>query len=255
MTDPRIDAAARADYNLTHGLAPHAETHWDELPDMHRAGPLARAGILVAAIDAADDRIRLTLPQFHAIRADAIGDMSRHLHRHFKPGQLAAAQAAGIPESIEEYRAGLAGQHLEPVNFEEAMGSLIRERLSASLRTTADFFDHASMEQITCGMRELDISPLVSPQFQRRFIQGCAGWLRNRADELEEETRIPYRRVNTRSVIDEDRHSALLGALGRVVARANRLATIGQPAPSFIMTENLVEAVESTGAVLPVDDN
>lgn len=253
MTSARIEAAARADYNLGCGLAPDAESNWDELPDKLRAGPLARAGILVAAIDAADDRIRLTLPEFNDIRADAVGDLNRHLHQHYSPEQLAAAQDAGIPDTIEAYRVGLADRYLEPVNFEEAMGSLIRERLGASLRSTAEFFDHASLEQITCEMRDLDLSPLVSPQFQRRFIQGCSGWLRTRADELAEETRIPYRRVDTRPVIDEDRHTALLSALAQAVARANRIAETHDSTTSFIMTDRLVEVIQGVGVTLPTE--
>ena len=125
-TNPRIEAVARAEYNLRCGLAPDAESNWDELPDKHRAEPLARAAIFVAAMDAADDRVRLTLPEFHALKSDAISDLNIHLFSHLGKDQLAAGSA--VTDAIEEYRASAADRYIEPVNHEAAMKSLIRER-------------------------------------------------------------------------------------------------------------------------------
>lgn len=247
---PRVRAAARVVFNTAHDYDPTDTEAWGGLSFKAKQPYIDRAAVLVAAIDAADDRIRLTLPQFHAIKAQTVSDLSVDLHSRF--GSDRAAE--DVLDMVATVRAGYGDQYLEPVNFDEAMGSLIRERLSASLRSTADFFDHASLEQIKSNMGDLDLSPLVSPQFQRRFIQGCAGWLRTRADELAEESRIPYRRVDTRPVIDEDRHTALLGALARVVARANRIAETHKSSTSFVMTDRLVEEIESAGAVLPEGD-
>ncbi|WP_230854507.1 hypothetical protein [Arthrobacter terrae] len=246
----RTEAAARTEYNLAQGLEPNDETSWNELGGQPRATALARAAVLIAAIDAADDRIRLTIPEFHAIKADAIGDLSHALHRDWDADQLTSAQAAGVPDCMEAFRSKLAGSHLEPANHESAMASLISERTAAALRSTADTFDYASLADVTADM---DIDPGVSPRFMRIMIRGCADWLRTRADELDAGTRIPYYRVNTRAVIDEDRHTALLGALGRVVDRADRLTNTGLITASFILTEHLVEAIEAVGATIPTE--
>lgn len=246
----RIEAAARAEYNLRCGLEPDAESGWDELGGQPRAEALARATALVAAIDAADNRVRLTLPEFHAIRADAVHDLSYALHGSWDDEQRAAAQAAGIPEFLGEYQNKLADHYLEPLNHEAAMASLILERTAAALRSTADGFDHASLSDVTGAM---EIDPGVSPRFKRIMIRGCADWLRTRAEELETETRTPYFRVNTRAVIDEDRHTALLRALGQVIDRSFRLASNDRIESSFIMTDRLVQAIEGVGATIPTE--
>ncbi|HEX9088224.1 MAG TPA: hypothetical protein VF867_11915 [Arthrobacter sp.] len=244
-TSPRVRAAARVVFNTAHDYDPADTEAWGELSLKAQQPYIDRGAGLVAAIDAADDRIRLTLPQFHAIKAQTVSDLSIDLHSRFGADRA----AEDVLDMVATVRAGYGEQYVEPVNFEEAMGSLIRERLSASLRSTADFFDHASLDQIKSDMRGLDLSPLVSPQFQRRFIQGCAGWLRTRAEELAEETRIPYRRVDTRAIIDEDRHTAVLGVIGRLVRRANSLAQRdGMDRSSFIMTDMLVEELGRAGA-------
>jgi hypothetical protein len=247
MTDARIDAVARADYNLSCGLAPEDESSWDTLGGKRRAESLARAELLVAAMDAADDRVRLTLPEFHAIKAETISDLSIDLHSRF--GTDPAAQ--DILDFVAQQRAAYGDRYLEPVNHEAAMASLIRERTVLALHSTADSFDRASLESITSEMRDLEISPLVSPQFQRRFIQGCAQWLRTRADELDAEGKTLYYRVDTRTVIDQDRHTAVLNAVGRVVRRSRALAAQDRMTNAFIMTADLVEAVNQVGAVLP----
>jgi len=250
MTNPRIEAAARAAHNLIHGLEPGDESSWNERGGPYRAEALSRAAALVAAIDAADDRIRLTLPEFHAIREDAVSDLNRALHRDWNDDQRAAAQEAGVPEYIEEYRTKLEGHYLEPANHETAMASLIRERTAAALRSTADAFDHASLSDITADM---DIDPGVSPRFKRIMIRGCADWLRNRADELDAGTRTPYIRVNNRAVIHEDRRTALLGALGRTIDRSKRLSGSDRMAAHFVMTDHLVNVIEGVGATIPTE--
>jgi hypothetical protein len=247
MTDARIEAVARADYNLSRGLAPEDESSWDTLGGKRRAESLARAELLVAAMDAADDRVRLTLPEFHAIKAETVSDLSIDLHSRF--GTDPAAQ--DVLDFVAQQRAAYGDRYLEPVNYEAAMASLIRERTVLALHSTADSFDRASLESITSEMRDLEISPLVSPQFQRRFIQGCAQWLRNRADELDAEGKTLYYRVDTRPVIDQDRHTAVLNAVGRVVRRSRALAAQDRMTNAFIMTADLVEAVNQVGAVLP----
>lgn len=247
MTSARIEAAARADFNLSRGLEA-GDPAWDEIHGDTRAQSLARGAAIVAAIDAADERIRLTLPEFHAIKVDTILDLSHALHLSWDAESRMAAQAAGVPEFLEEYRTRLADRYIEPANHEAAMASLIRERLAAALRATADSFDHASLTDITGAM---DIPPGVSPRYKRIMISGCADWLRNRADDLDAEGRIPYYRVDTRAVIDQDRLEALLGALGHVVDRSQRLRALGKEGPAFIMTDRLVEAIEGVGATLP----
>ncbi|WP_422759178.1 hypothetical protein [Paenarthrobacter sp. C1] len=251
MTSARIEAAARADYNLSHGLEADDETRWNELGVQPRAAAIARATALVAAIDAADDRVRLTMPEFNAIKADAVHDLNSALHRSWDAESRTAAQAAGVPDFIHDYATRLGDHYVEPVNHEAAMSSLVRERLAAALRTTADHFDHASLEDITGAM---DLNASVPPRFKRLMIRGCADWLRSRADELDEEKRTPYYRVNTRAVIDLDRHTALLGALGRTISRSKKMAATDRITTPFIMTDVLVGAIESTGAVLPAEE-
>ncbi|MET4143893.1 hypothetical protein [Arthrobacter sp. UYCo732] len=249
MTNARVEAAARADFNLSRGLAAD-DSSWDEISGPTRDQALARAETLLAAIDAADDRVRLTLPEFHAIRADTARDLSMSLHSSWDADQRAAAQAAGVPEFIQDYTAKFEDHYVEPANHEAAMASLIRERLAAALRTTADHFDHASLSDIAADM---DLDPGVSPRFKRIMIRGCAEWLRTRADELNEGSRTPYYRVNTRAVIDEDCHAALLRALAEVINRSFRLASIGKIESSFIMTDRLIDAIEGAGATIPTE--
>lgn len=250
MTSARVEAAARIDFNLSRGLEPEATAEWEELGGRTRAQALSRAAVMVAAIDAVDDRVRLTFPEFHSIKAEAIYDLSFSMHQDWNDDQRTAAQTAGIPEYIEAYRAKLDQQYLDPINHEAAMASLIRERTAAALRSTADGFDHASLSDITADM---DIDAGVPPRFKRVMINGCADWLRRQADDLDEGGRLPYFRVDTRVVIDQDRHTALLRALSATIGRANRMASTDRISTSFIMTDNLVEAIEGVGATLPVE--
>jgi hypothetical protein len=247
----RIEAAARAEYNLSHGLEPGDEASWNELGGQPRAAALARATAMVAAIDAADDRVRLTMPEFHAIEANAVRNLSYALHQGWSDDQRAAAAAAGVPEYIHAYTARLDEQYLEPANHEAAMASLVRERLAAALRSTAEWFEHASLSDI---LAETDIDPAVPARFKRIMIRGCADWLTTRANELDEGGRVPYYRVNNRAVIDQDRHTAVLRAVAQVVDRSVRLARTDRMASAFIMTDRLVEAVESVGATLPTEE-
>lgn len=247
MSTARIEAAARADYNLSHGLEAESNA-WDEISGPTREQGLARAATLVEAIDAADDRVRLTLPEFHAIKADAVRDLSMSLHGSWDKDQHAAAQAAGVPEFLQAYTAKFDDHYIEPVNHEAAMASLIRERLAEALRTTAEWFDHASLSEI---LVETDIDPAVPARFKRILIRGCAEWLRTRAVDLDSGSRVPYYRVNTRAVIDEDRHTALLRAVGQIVDRSFRLAQTDRITTPFIITDRLVEAIESVGATVP----
>lgn len=244
----RIEAAARADYNLTHGLEPGDETSWSEVGGQPRAAALARATALIAAIDAVDDRVRLTMPEFHAIEANAVRNLSYALHQDWSADQRAAAEAAGVPEYIHAYTTRLDDGYLEPVNHEAAMASLVRERLAAALRSTAEWFEHASLSEI---LVETDIDPAVPARFKRIMVRGCANWLTTRADQIDDGGRLPYYRVNNRAVIDQDRHTALLGVLGRAVERANRIAETHGSNTSFIMTDRLVEVIEGVGATLP----
>jgi hypothetical protein len=246
VTSARIEAAARAEYNLTHGLEVD-DAGWDEIGGQPRAEALARATVLVAAIDAADDRIRLTMPEFLDIKAQTVSDLSIDLYaRHgVDPGAKEALA------TVDEMRAVYADRYLDPINHEAAMASLIRERLAASLRDTADSFDNASIQDITAGF---NFEHGMVPRSIRKVIQGCADWLRTRADDLDSGTRTPYIRVNTGAVIDEDRHAALLRALSDVIDRANRLATTDRITTSFIMTDMLVEAIEGVGATLSTEE-
>ncbi|QOT19592.1 hypothetical protein [Paenarthrobacter sp. YJN-5] len=252
MTSARIEAAARADYNLSHGLEADDETSWNELGGQPRAAAIARATALVAAIDAADDRVRLTMPEFNAIKADAIYDVNMALLMSWDAESRAAAEAAGVPEFIDQYRARLSDGYLEPLNHEAAMASLVRERTAAAMRSLAEWFDSASLEDIT-GAMDLDAS--VTPRFKRIMIRGCADWLRTRADDLDSgNRRVPYYRVNTRAVIDQDQQTALLRTLAQVIDRSKRLASTDRITTPFIMTDMLVNAIESTGAVLPAEN-
>lgn len=189
-THARILAAAVHLYEARTGLL------WDDLPaGVERWGLLTEAGRFVKAVDAADDRIRLTLPEFNAIRSDALYNLSSDLHLKFgRDGQLDAIRATGVTDYIEEQRQALNDRHNDPKNSDEAMESLIRERVAAELESVADSLDHSSLEDITRGL-DIDRIPGTPARFKRRMIAGCADWLRNRAtDILDERVRL-YGRV------------------------------------------------------------
>lgn len=241
-TSPRILAAASTLFNVDAGFAPDDRSEWDAAPLKVQQGFIERAVVLVAAIDANDDRIRLTLPQFLNIKAQTVSDLSIDLHsRH---GADPAAQ--GVLATVEQIRASYGDRYLDPVNHEEAMASLIRERLAKELHSIADSFDAASLQDITDGF---DFDHGMTPRTLRLVIHGCADWLRTRAEDLDDGPRRPYRRVDTLAVIDEDRHASVLGVISRLVLRANNLATRDRRnTPSFIMTKDLVEHLEAVGA-------
>lgn len=241
-TSPRILAAARAVFNVESELNPTDSEAWGELSLKAQQAYAARAAVLVSAIDATDDRVRLTLPQFLNIKAQTVSDLSIDLHsRH---GSDPAAQ--DVLTTVEIIRANYGDRYIDPVDHEAAMASLVQERLAAALRDTADSFDAASLDQITAGF---SFEHGMTPRTIRRVIQGCADWLRTRADDLDAEPRRPYRRVDTRAIIDEDRHTAVLGVIGRLVRRANSIAQRdGMDRSSFIMTDMLVEELGRAGA-------
>jgi hypothetical protein len=246
-TSPRILAAARAVFNVERELDPADTEAWDELSLKARQTYVDRAAVLVAAIDATDDRVRLTLPQFLNIKAQTVSDLSIDLHsRHG-----ADPAAAEVLTTVEIIRANYGDRYIDPVDHEAAMASLIQERLAAALRATADSFDAASLQEITAGF-DFD---RMTPRTLRQVIRGCADWLRTRADDLDAEPRRPYRRVDTRAIIDEDRHTAVLGAIGRIVCRSRALAAQGRMTNAFIMTADLVEALEQVGAGLPKEED
>lgn len=222
--DPRVQAAAQA----LHALEP---------------GTFAeQAAAVVAAIDAADDRIRLTMPQFNGLKAETVSDLSRSLYSRFgkDPG------AKEVLAFVDEQQARYGDTYIEPVDHETAMASLIQERLALALRSTADRFDAASLDDITAGF---DFEHGMTPRTLRKVIQGCADWLRTRADDLEAQPRRPYRRVNIRAVIDEDRHAAVLGVIGRLVRRSRSLAERDtRDLTPYIMTDMLVEELDRVGA-------
>lgn len=189
-TNARILAAAGHLYEARTGLL------WDALPaGQERGDVIAKATRLVQTIDAADDRIRLTLPEFNAIKAEALSDLNSNLHLKFsRGGQLPAIQATGVTDFIDEQRQALIDRHRDPKNSDEAMVSLVRERVAAELESVADSLDHASLDDITAGL-DIDRIPGTPARFKRRMIAGCADWLRTRAtDILEEKVRL-YGRV------------------------------------------------------------
>lgn len=222
--DPRVQAAAQA----LHALEP---------------GTFAeQAAAIVAAIDAADDRIRLTMPQFNGIKAETVSNLCTDLYSRFGGDPGAKAALAFVDEQQAQY----GDRYIEPIDHETAMASLIQERLALAMRSTADRFDAASLEDITAGF---DFEHGMRPRTLRKVIQGCADWLRTRADDLDAEPRRPYRRVNIRAVIDEDRHTAVLGVLGRLVRRSRAIAERdGRDLAPYIMTDMLVEELDRVGA-------
>ena len=186
----RVLAAATHLYRVREGLALEDLAVGREYYDL-----IDEATRLVQAIDAADDRIRLTLPEFNAIKAEALSDLNSNLHFKFgREGQLDAIRATGVTDYIDEQRQALIDRHRDPKNADEAMESLIRERVAAELAEVANSLDHASLDVITAGL-DIDREPGVPPRFKRRMIAGCADWLRTRGtDILEERVRL-YGRV------------------------------------------------------------
>lgn len=242
-TDPRIEAAARVIFNTSHDYDPTDTEAWESLSTLHQKGYVKRGTVFVAALDAADDRVRLTMDQFLDIKAQTVSDLSIDLHsRH---GSDPGAQA--VLASVAEVRAALGDRFLDPVDVETAMDSLIQERLAIALRATADSFDRASLQDVTDGF---DFDHGMAPRTLRKVISGCADWLRNQADELDAAPRRPYRRVDKRAIIDEDRLTAVLGAIGRLVRRSKALADQDRHKNPFIMTDMLVEALEGVGATI-----
>lgn len=241
--NPRILAVARTLFNLDAELDPADTGTWESLGESARRHFIDRASVIVAAADAADDRVRLTMDQFLDIKAQTVSDLSIDLHsRH---GSDPGAQA--VLASVAEVRAALGDRFLDPVDVETAMASLIQERLAIALRATADSFDRASLQDVTHGF---DFDHGMAPRTLRKVISGCADWLRNQADELDDAPRRPYRRVDKRAIIDEDRLTAVLGAVGRLVSRSKALADQDRHKNPFIMTDMLVEALEGVGATI-----
>lgn len=241
--DPRVLAAARVIFNTSHGYDPADTEAWDSLSTNAQRPYVDRAAVMVSALDAADDRVRLTMDQFLAIKAQTVSDLSIDLHsRH---GSDPGAQA--VLASVAGARAALGDRFLDPVDVETAMDSLIQERLAIALRATADSFDRACLQDVTGGF---DFDHGMAPRTLRKVISGCADWLRNHADELDDAPRRPYRRVDKKAIIDEDRLTAVLGVIGRLVRRSKALADQDRHKNPFIMTDMLVEALEGVGATI-----
>jgi hypothetical protein len=182
------------------------------------------------------------MPEFNAIKAHAVSDLSMDLRVRF---------GADLPTDISAYmqeRLAACDRYIEPVNHEAAMESLILERLAAALNRTADFFDAASLDSITCDM---DLEPNVPPRLKRRMINGCADWLRDHARELTANRARPYYRVNRQAVIDQDRHEAVLRVVGQLIERATDIASMDGRSYAFLMAADLKKALEDVGAVLP----
>lgn len=243
MHDARHRAAARVLFNVEHGYDPEDIEGWGEVSLKKQEECLAKVAALIPALDAADDRIRLTMPEFNGLKAQALRDIRTDLYARF--GSDLQPEVAGY---LEE-RSGDYERFIEPINHEQAMESLIRERLAAALNRTADFFDAASLDSI---MADMDLEADVPPRFKRRLINGCADWLRNHATELTTTRYRPYYRINTRTMIDEDRHEAVLRTVGELIQRAETLAKQdGRSISAFLMAADLKKAVEGVGAVIP----
>lgn len=198
MPEPTVPdhLKARALVAASHLSEARTGMPWSDLPaGQEKWDLLIEAGRLVKAVDAADDRIRLTLPEFNAIKAETLSDLNSNLHLKFgRGGQLPAIQATGVTDFIDEQRQALIDRHREPKNSDEAMESLIRERVAAELESVADSLDHASLDDVTAGL-DIDRIPGTPARFKRRMIAGCADWLRTRAaDILAEKVRL-YGRV------------------------------------------------------------
>jgi hypothetical protein len=242
MSNPRHHAAARTLFNVEHGYAPDDTEGWGSARLVTQQEYITKAAVLVPALDAADDRIRLTMPEFNAIKAQALRDITTDLYARFGSG-LQAEVASYLEERRGDYE-----RFIEPVNHEQAMESLILERLAAALNRTADFFDAASLDSITC---EMDLDAEVPPRFKRRMINGCADWLRDHARELTANRARPYYRVNTRAVIDQDRYEASLRVVGQLIQRAKDIASLDGRHYAFLMADDLQKALEDVGAVIP----
>lgn len=244
MHDARHREAARVLFNVECGYDPEDTEGWGAVSLKTQKAYLAKAAALIPALDAADDRIRLTMPEFNGLKSQTLRDIRTDLYARF--GSNLQPEVAGY---LEE-RSGDYERFMEPVNHEQAMESLIRERLAAALNRTADFFDAASLDSI---MTDMDLETDVPARFKRRMINGCADWLRNHATELTVNNRHrPYYRVNTRTVIDEDRHEAVLRTVGELIQRAETLAKRdGRTLSAFLMAADLKKALEGVGAVIP----
>lgn len=242
LSDARHRAAARTLFNVDHGYAPEDTDAWGSTSLKVQQEYLARAEVLLPALDAADSRIRLSMPDFNAIMAQTVSDLSIDLRARFG-ADLPAEVAAFIDDRQEAY-----DHFLEPANHEQAMESLVLERLAAALNRTADFFDAASLDSITY---EMDFETPLPPRIQRKMINGCAEWLREHARELTSVRARPYYRVNTQAVIDQDRHEAVLRVVGELITRAESIASADGRHAAFLMAADLKKALEDVGASVP----
>ena len=244
MTDPRIEAAARTDYELETGFS------WGDLP----AGPerelrLGRAAAVVEAADAADDRIRLTLPEYNSIGAGAVYDLGRDLRRCFDDAQYAEVEYAGVFALVEQQAASLSDRFVEPPNVHEAMASLIQERVAGELTRIAAHLDGASLSDVAPEVEALPAERTA--RVRRRVVNGCADWLRGRALELRTGRTRLYARVDTGLAVDEDRLTALLNAVQAEIDRAELMERDTSGAiPAYILADRLRDAVD---AVTPVE--
>jgi hypothetical protein len=236
MTESRLEALARTLFNAAYDYPADDHEGWDAAPANVRNPFLVKAEPALQAVDAADDRVRLTMPQFLDIKAQTVSDLSIDLHsRHGGD-----AGAKDVLETVENVRANYADRFLPPIDPETAMASLVQERLAIALRATADSFDRASLQDITAGFT---FEHGMTPRTIRKVISGCADWLRTHADDLDAEPRRPYRRVDRRAVIDEDRYTALRRSLERIVRRSRALAEQDRVHAPFIMTADIEEAL------------
>jgi hypothetical protein len=239
MPDARHHSAARILFNTEHGYDPEDAEAWGEVSLATQKPFLAKAAALLPALDAADNRVRLSMPDFNAIKAQTVSDLSIDLHARFGT-DLPAEVAAFINERQDAY-----DQFIEPVNHEQAMESLVLERLAAALNRTADFFDAASLDSVTC---EMNFETPVPPRIQRKMINGCADWLRNHAQEVTANRAHPYYRVNKQAMIDQDRHEAVLRVVRDLIQRAEALANHDGRHTAFLMADSLKTALEGVGA-------
>lgn len=190
----RIDTAARQLYESRTGL------NWEDLAlGTDRFQVIAEAVHLVKAIDAADGRIRLTLGEFNAIRADAVRDVHYALLREMSGDDFEHLATLGVPEAIHNYSLSLKPADHDPKNLDEALGALVRERVSAELNVIADSLDAGDLREITAGL-DIDRESGITPRFKRRMIAGCADWIRTRSvDILDTNKQLRGRRPAARS--------------------------------------------------------
>lgn len=239
MSDARRHTAARTLFNVDHAYDPEDSEAWGSTSLKVQQEYLAKADALLPALDAADDRVRLTMPEFNAIKARALSNLSLDLHARFG-ADLPPEVAAYVHERLADY-----DRFIEPVNHEQAMESLVLERLAAALNRTADFFDAASLDSVTC---EMNFETPVPPRIQRKMINGCADWLRNHAQEVTANRAHPYYRVNKQAMIDQDRHEAVLRVVRDLIQRAEALANHDGRHTAFLMADSLKTALEGVGA-------